>query len=122
MRKTALEEAVVLVSKIERSVGGKSLSPTLQPSRVARMLALAHHLQRAIDSAAVADRATIARTAGLSRARVTQVLDLLLLAPDIQEAILMSQAIDSVQPMREKDLYPMCHASTWREQRRLPRP
>ena len=41
-----------------------------------------------LDSGAVATRAEIARREGLSRARVTQVMMLLRLAPDIQESIL----------------------------------
>ena len=121
MSETIFDEALVMVSKIERCRGAKSRAPTAQPSRVARMLALAHHIQRAIDCEAITDRAAFAREVGLSRARVTQVMDLLLLAPEIQEAILMSQAINSLQPMRERDLYPICLASTWHEQRRLSR-
>jgi hypothetical protein len=57
--------------------------PVRRPAKVARMLALAHHLQSAIDRGLVADRAAVARKLGLTRARVTQLLDLLLLAPDL---------------------------------------
>jgi len=35
------------------------------------MLALAHHLQGAVDHGVVADRAAVARKLGLTRARVT---------------------------------------------------
>ena len=59
-------------------------TPIRRPAKVARMLALAHHLQRTIDNGLVADRAAVARKLGLTRARVTQLLDLLLLAPRIQ--------------------------------------
>jgi hypothetical protein len=55
--------------------------PVRRPAKVARMLAIAHHLQSAIDRGLVADRAAVARKLGLTRARVTQLLDLLLLAP-----------------------------------------
>ena len=41
-----------------------------------------------LDSGAVATQADIARREGVTRARVTQVLMLLRLAPDIQESIL----------------------------------
>jgi len=44
--------------------------------------------QRELDSGAVARQADIARREGVTRARVTQVLILLRLAPDIQESIL----------------------------------
>ena len=56
--------------------------------RVARVLALAHHWRGLIRSGAVRDQADLARLVGVSRARVTQVMRLLYLAPDIQEAIL----------------------------------
>ena len=57
-------------------------APVRRPAHVARMLALAHHLQRAIDRGLVPDRATVACRLGLTRARVTQLIDLLL-APDL---------------------------------------
>lgn len=56
--------------------------------RAARVLALAHHWQALIRSGAVRDQADLARLVGLSRARVTQVMNLLWLAPEIQEAVL----------------------------------
>jgi hypothetical protein len=52
-------------------------------AHMARGLALAHHLQGAIDRGLVPDRATAARRLGLTRARVTQLLDLLV-SPDLQ--------------------------------------
>src|SRR5262245_32209472 len=55
-----------------------------RPLRVARMLALAHRCAALIASGAAPDRAELARRLGLSRARMTQLLDLTLLAPDIQ--------------------------------------
>lgn len=56
--------------------------------RVARVLALAHHWRALIQSGAVRDQADLARLVGVSRARVTQVMNLLWLAPDIQETVL----------------------------------
>lgn len=60
--------------------------PTERIPRVARVLALAHHWRGLIQSGAVHDRADLARLVGVSRARVTQVMNLLWLAPDIQVA------------------------------------
>jgi hypothetical protein len=56
--------------------------------RITRLLALAHHLQGLLNQGVVKDYADIAKLSGLSRARVTQIMNLLLLAPEIQEAIL----------------------------------
>lgn len=81
------------------------------------MLALAHHLQRAIDEGLVADRAAVARNLGLTRARVSQLLDLLLLAPDLQQGVLDLETVDGVEPMSERALRAVAHAGSWVEQR-----
>ena len=54
--------------------------PVRRPARAAVMLALAHKIQDAIDGGILRDRAEAARRLGLTRARVTQLLDLTLLA------------------------------------------
>ena len=53
--------------------------------------ALATPVQEAIDKGIVEDRAPVARSLGFTRARVTQLLDLLLLAPYLQEQVLGSR-------------------------------
>ena len=60
--------------------------------RVARLLALAHHFDELLRAGVVRDYAEIARLFNVSRAHVTQVMNLLFLAPDIQEEILFSIA------------------------------
>ena len=92
--------------------------PVRRPAKVARMLALAHHIQNAIDRGVVADRAAVARKLGFTRARITQLLDLLLLAPDIQARVLELEAIDGVEPMSERALRAATHAGAWEAQRR----
>lgn len=91
--------------------------PVRRPAKVAQQLALAHHLQNAIDRGLVADRAAVARKLGLTRARVTQLLDLLMLAPDLQEHVLRFEAVDGAEPMAERTLRAVAHAGTWGEQR-----
>jgi ParB-like chromosome segregation protein Spo0J len=81
------------------------------------MLALAHHLQRAIDKGLVADRAAVARKLGLTRARVTQLLDLLLLAPDLQLQVLKLEAVDGIEPTSERPLRRIAHEAVWTSQR-----
>jgi hypothetical protein len=56
--------------------------------RVARLLALALKFEELIDSGQVSNYAALAQLAKISRSRVTQMINLLNLAPDIQEAIL----------------------------------
>jgi hypothetical protein len=81
------------------------------------MLALAHTIQQAIDRGQVRDRAEIARRLGFTRAQVTHILDLTLLAPDLQEQVLFLEAVDGVQPMSEHALRGMARALSWAEQR-----
>ena len=56
--------------------------------RISRLMALAHHLERLVVTGVVKDYAELARLGQVSRARITQIMNLLLLAPDIQEEIL----------------------------------
>jgi class 3 adenylate cyclase len=88
-----------------------------RPAKVARQLALAHHLQAAIERGLVADQAALARKLGLTRARVTQLFDLLMLAADLQEQVLALEAVDGAEPMAERTLREVAHAGTWAEQR-----
>lgn len=97
--------------------------PVRRPAKVARMLALAHHIQDAIDRGIVTDRAAVARKLGFTRARITQLLDLLLLAPDIQARVLELEAVDGVEPMCERTLREIVRSGSWDVQRsQLPEP
>jgi hypothetical protein len=84
-------------------------------------LALAHKIQNAIDRGIVKDRAEVARKLGLTRARVTQLLDLTLLAPNIQEQILLAETVDGIEPMAERQLRRHLHQLPGREKMAPPR-
>ena len=86
------------------------------PARVARQLALAHALQRRVDDGEFPDYATMARALGLTRARISQIMDLLLLAPEIQEEILFLECIPGQQPVSERALRPLLRTFDWSEQ------
>ena len=92
--------------------------PLRRPAKVARLLAMAHKLQRLIDEGKVEDRAALARQLGVSRARITQILDLTLLAPDIQEEVLFMDAVDGVEPVSERALRQVAATASWHLQRR----
>jgi hypothetical protein len=94
-------------------------SPVVRPARVALMLALAHKVQEAIDTGKVPDRADVARMLGFTRARITHLLDLTLLAPDLQEQVLELVAVDGVEPMSERMLRTVGSAGSWTDQRRV---
>src|SRR3954468_6307977 len=80
-----------------RSRGRKQLqaggppSPTCEPGRVprvAKLLALAHRFEGLLREGVVQSYAELAQRGQVTPARISQVLALLGLAPDIQEAIL----------------------------------
>lgn len=72
--------------------------------RLARQLALAHHLDRLIDQGVIKDYAEAAKLLGLSRARVTQIMDLLGLRAAEQEQILAGGTAVNEQQLRPGSL------------------
>ena len=64
------------------------------------MLALAHLVNRLIDAGDLADYADAAKQLGLTRARLTQVMHLAVLAPQIQEGILIGDLHQSERALR----------------------
>src|SRR4051794_9653241 len=56
--------------------------------RISRLMALAIQFDKLLSDGVVADQADLARLGYVSRARITQILNLLCLAPDIQENLL----------------------------------
>jgi predicted XRE-type DNA-binding protein len=88
--------------------------PVRRPARVAIMLALAHKIQQAIDRGVVQDRAEVARRLGITRARVTQLLDLTLLAPLVQEQILLAASVDGLEPVSERAVRAATRTGSWR--------
>ena len=59
-----------------------------RPPRITCLLALAHRVEELVRSGEVKDYADLARLGGVSRARISQLLNLLTLAPSLQELIL----------------------------------
>src|SRR5690606_41640701 len=89
------------------------------PARIARQLALAHALRRRLERGEFADFADMARQLGFTRARVTQLMDLLLLAPEVQEEILFLELPPGAQPVSERGLRQAVPGTIdWQEQRR----
>jgi hypothetical protein len=90
-----------------------------RPARVAKMLALAHTVADAIASGKLVDQADAARRLGLTRARITQLLALMQLAPDLQEHVLFLEAVDGIEPLTERDLRNVTGVASWDEQRAM---
>jgi hypothetical protein len=88
--------------------------------RVARLMALAIKFEHLLATRAVRDQAELAELGHVTRARVTQVMNLLHLAPDIQEALLhLPPVTQGRDPIVERHLRPIVATPAWREQRRL---
>ncbi len=88
--------------------------------RVARLMALAIRLERLIAEGRVPNYTALARLAHVSRARITQIVNLTLLAPDIQEAILFLPPVhQGPDAIIERDLRPIAGEPDWTRQRML---
>ncbi len=91
--------------------------PVKRPARIARMLAMAHRVQGNIDEGKYPDRAEAARQLDLTRARLTQLMNLLLLAPDIQEEVLFLESVDGIEPLTERAIREIVQIPDWQVQR-----
>lgn len=103
---------------MEKAKGPAAPAPPRIP-RVTRLMALAIKFQDMVDRGEVRDYADLARLGHVTRARMSQIMNLLLLAPDIQESILDSFAAWGTVPIAERDLRSVSRAVPWAEQRRM---
>jgi hypothetical protein len=88
--------------------------------RVSRLLALAIRLERLLLSGEVSDVSELARISHVSQPRMSQILNLALLAPDIQEELLFLPRVTSGTPdIHEKILRPIVAQIDWQKQREL---
>jgi hypothetical protein len=83
-------------------------------------MALAIQFDQLIRDGAVADQADLARLGQVTRARLTQIMDLLNLAPEIQEQILDPRVSDQGgRQISERQLRPIAATTCWRKQRNV---
>ena len=102
--------------------GAKRRSPlTALPRRIpriTRLMALAIKFQDMVNRSEVRDYADLARLGYVSRARITQIMNLLNLAPDIQETLLLDLDSTCSGPITEQGLRRVSRLIIWEEQRR----
>jgi hypothetical protein len=84
--------------------------------RLARLLALAIRMEGLLRSGTIGDYAELARLGRVTRARMTQIMRLLNLAPDLQEQILF---LPLIRGLNERNLRPITNRIDWDEPRRL---
>ncbi len=104
------------------STAEEPATPTPPPGnvpRVSRLMALAIRFEELIRFGEVVDYADIARLGHVTRARVTQIMNMLLLAPDIQEEILfLPRTVSGRDPITERDIRAIVAEKDWNKQRR----
>lgn len=93
-------------------------APVKRPLRAAQVLAVAYEMDRLIETGAVRDRAEMARLTGFDDSRISQIMNLMWLAPDIQEALLLARIADGRDWITAKELLPIARCPSWTEQRR----
>jgi hypothetical protein len=98
-------------------------NPALPPGRVprvARLMALALRLEELVRTGQVASYRELTALGHVTRARICQILSLIHVAPDIQEALLfLPPTVRGRDPILLADLMPLAAAFDWRTQRRL---
>ena len=83
-------------------------------------MALAIRFDQLSRDGVVADQAELARLGHVTRARLTQIMNLLALAPDIQEAILfLASPPNGRERISERDLRPIAAIPIWNKQRHV---
>jgi len=84
--------------------------------RIARLMALALRFDGLLRKKTIRDYAELASLGRVTRARVTQIMKLLNLAPDIQERLLF---LPDISGLNERNLRSVVRLIDWEEQRRM---
>jgi len=88
--------------------------------RVSKLMALAIRFEQLIQNGEVANRSELARLGHVTQPRVTQIMNLLNLAPDIQEEVLYLPPVRMGRdPFGEKHLRPITRITKWPKQQQM---
>ena len=122
---TQLEVSFVLEPRRDRKnsnrhrIEDRNIKPGNAP-RISKLMALAIRFDGLLRRGEVRDYADLARLGYVSRARITQIMNLLNLAPDIQEALLfLPRTLKGRDSIRERDVRPIAAVSHWHRQRKM---
>lgn len=86
--------------------------------RVSRLMALAIHFDRLIREGRVRDQSDLARLAHVTQPRMTQIMNLNHLAPDIQEELVfLTPVTEGRDPVTERDIRLITAEVRWQRQR-----
>ncbi|ACY13656.1 hypothetical protein [Haliangium ochraceum] len=123
--------AIVVTGRLFRHGGGNGRphrfsgqpAPTASPptrrlARVTLMLTFAHRVEAKVTRGDFESRSAAAQHYGMTTGRITQLMSLLWLSPEIQEDVLFLEAIDGREPVSGQALEKIAHIADWSEQRR----
>ncbi|HOR29090.1 MAG TPA: hypothetical protein PLS90_16655 [Candidatus Sumerlaeota bacterium] len=108
-----------------RLLAGRAPQPERQMEqgnipRLARLMALAIHFEGLLARGEVKDMAELARLGHVTRARITQIMNLRLLAADIQEALLdLPRTMKGRDRLQYRHVQPMTVTLSWGKQREM---
>jgi len=103
-----------------RRAGDPATPPAPRIPRITRLMALAIKFQDMIDRGEIKDYADLARLGYVTRARITQIMNLLNLAPEIQEELLfLPSAPCSQDAVTERQIRRVTALVSWDRQRGL---
>lgn len=101
-------------------MGPAPVRPAGRVPRVARLMALAIRCEEMLRDGAIENYSELGRLGHVTRARVSQIMNLLNLAPDLQEVILDLPRTESGRdPIILAQLQPIASSLDWRKQRKL---
>ena len=107
----------------KRSEKKLCLGPEPSPGRVpriAKLMALALRFEKLVRTGQVRNFAELASLGQVTRNRITQIMNLLLLAPDLQERLLFLPRVHSgPDPIYLKDLQRVAKEADWATQRQI---
>jgi hypothetical protein len=107
-------------SRKEMRRGNRPDAPRGHVPRVAKLMALAIKFEQMVRDCEVTDYAELARLGHVTRARMTRIMNLLHLAPDIQEALLFLPPVEKGRdPVTERDLRAIVAQADWTKQRQI---
>ena len=96
----------------------RSLPPAGRIPRIAKLMAIAIRCDQMLRTGAVPDASALAEIARISQPRMTQILNLTLLAPDIQGKLLFLDPVEEGKPeVSEKAMQRICAEVSWVRQR-----
>src|SRR5688500_12958374 len=103
---------------------GEAPDPPAAPAgrvpKLSRLMALAIRFEILLARGEVSNMADLARFGHVSRARVTQIMNLLCLAPDLQERLLFLPLVERGRdPLKEWQVRPIAAEPSWAKQRRM---